>query len=92
MKYRCLTCGRGFTRPNHLKVHMMVNTGEKPFSCTGTICSRQFSRKANMIRHRRGHERGKWDHKSGKQFKSKIEKSQEHKPDKTQVTLVETLR
>lgn len=54
-KYECQYCGKGFTRPSSLKIHVHSHTGERPFSCTFDGCNRTFSVQSNMRRHARTH-------------------------------------
>ncbi|KAI9572150.1 hypothetical protein HD554DRAFT_2015430, partial [Boletus coccyginus] len=55
LKYECDYCGKGFTRPSSLKIHLNSHTGEKPFTCTFQGCGRSFSVLSNMRRHARVH-------------------------------------
>ncbi|KAN0090911.1 hypothetical protein V8E55_004477 [Tylopilus felleus] len=55
LKYECDYCGKGFTRPSSLKIHLNSHTGEKPFVCTFEGCGRSFSVLSNMRRHARVH-------------------------------------
>ncbi|KIJ67939.1 hypothetical protein HYDPIDRAFT_148064 [Hydnomerulius pinastri MD-312] len=55
LKYECDYCGKGFTRPSSLKIHLNSHTGEKPFVCTFDGCGRSFSVLSNMRRHARVH-------------------------------------
>ncbi|KAF4620430.1 hypothetical protein D9613_000393 [Agrocybe pediades] len=54
-KYECEYCGKGFTRPSSLKIHLNSHTGEKPFVCPFEGCGRSFSVLSNMRRHTRVH-------------------------------------
>ncbi|THH19957.1 hypothetical protein EW146_g1308 [Bondarzewia mesenterica] len=54
-KYECSYCGKGFTRPSSLKIHLHSHTGERPYVCTVEGCGRTFSVQSNMRRHARTH-------------------------------------
>ncbi|KAJ7647101.1 hypothetical protein FB45DRAFT_188943 [Roridomyces roridus] len=54
-KYECSYCGKGFSRPSSLKIHLNSHTGEKPFVCPVEGCGRSFSVLSNMRRHARVH-------------------------------------
>ncbi|KAI0062907.1 hypothetical protein BV25DRAFT_1824957 [Artomyces pyxidatus] len=54
-KYECTYCGKGFTRPSSLKIHLHSHTGERPYACTFEGCDRTFSVQSNMRRHARTH-------------------------------------
>ncbi|KAI0699257.1 hypothetical protein BC835DRAFT_1268071 [Cytidiella melzeri] len=54
-RYECNCCGKGFTRPSSLKIHMNTHTGEKPYVCPFEGCGRSFSVQSNMRRHSRVH-------------------------------------
>ncbi|XP_042901460.1 zinc finger protein 672-like isoform X5 [Parasteatoda tepidariorum] len=45
----CSTCDYSTWNKAHLKRHMAVHTGEKPFACP--VCGRRFSLKWNMKSH-----------------------------------------
>ncbi|KAI0374013.1 hypothetical protein BV20DRAFT_936602 [Pilatotrama ljubarskyi] len=57
-RYECTYCGKGFTRPSSLKIHLNTHTGDKPFTCPYEGCGRSFSVQSNMRRHARVHTRG----------------------------------
>ena len=48
-RYICKTCGKGFTRPSHLKIHERIHTGLRPFVCS--FCNRSFNQKGNLKSH-----------------------------------------
>ncbi|KIK99057.1 hypothetical protein PAXRUDRAFT_823158 [Paxillus rubicundulus Ve08.2h10] len=64
-KYECDYCGKGFTRPSSLKIHLNSHTGEKPFVCTFEGCGRSFSVLSNMRRHARVHTEVAGRHQEG---------------------------
>lgn len=55
-KVICLFCLRKFWSAEDLRRHVRTHTGDRPFSCD--ICSRRFSLKHSMLRHRRKHDSG----------------------------------
>ncbi|THD23680.1 Early growth response protein [Fasciola hepatica] len=52
-KHVCPDCGKRFTRPDELKRHHRIHTGDKPFSCK--YCPRSFSRSDHLRTHTRSH-------------------------------------
>lgn len=48
-------CGWSFKRYEHLKRHMLVHTGERPFVCHFPGCGKSFSRSDNFHAHSRTH-------------------------------------
>ncbi|KAI0320907.1 hypothetical protein OF83DRAFT_1052169 [Amylostereum chailletii] len=57
-RYECSYCGKGFTRPSSLRIHLHSHTGERPYACTFEGCDRTFSVQSNMRRHARTHTQG----------------------------------
>ncbi|XP_053382584.1 early growth response protein 1-like isoform X2 [Mercenaria mercenaria] len=48
-KFICPVCNKGFTRPNHVTIHMQRHTGERPFECH--ICGKKLSRMSTLREH-----------------------------------------
>ncbi|KAI5449862.1 hypothetical protein NCC49_003978 [Naganishia albida] len=54
-RYTCDHCGKSFSRPSSLKIHIYSHTGEKPYKCTWQNCTRSFSVQSNLKRHAKVH-------------------------------------
>lgn len=54
--YFCSYCSKNFKRPDQLKRHEKIHTGEKPHQCA--ICGRQFARTDHRNTHYKKHSNG----------------------------------
>ena len=50
LKFKCKVCNKGFAQKRVLDTHMVIHTGEKPFSCK--ICKQTFSFGTQLRRHK----------------------------------------
>ena len=52
-KFKCGTCGKGFTSNAKLRDHTNIHTGEKPYKCK--FCNACFASIGNHAMHQRSH-------------------------------------
>lgn len=50
---KCNICSREFVHSNHLRRHMSIHAGIKPFVCT--VCFHEFNQKSDLQRHEKRH-------------------------------------
>ena len=53
LKHKCTFCQYASSSPSHLKYHVMIHTGEKPFHCN--LCNKDFRQKSHLKVHLRVH-------------------------------------
>ena len=54
-KHRCVHCGKEFSFTHHLKEHIRVHTGEKPYVCKYAGCSKKFKQTGEFSAHKKTH-------------------------------------
>ncbi|KAJ3372642.1 hypothetical protein GGF31_001664 [Allomyces arbusculus] len=54
-RFICQHCQQSFKRSEHLKRHLRVHTGERPFACLVPGCAKTFSRTDNLAQHMKIH-------------------------------------
>lgn len=58
----CIFCQKDFSSKSALQDHMLIHSGEKPFSCN--LCEKRFNKKGNLNRHLNTHG-GEKEHQCG---------------------------
>lgn len=58
-RYRCAYpgCATPFKRPEHLRRHAKIHTGEREYQCDVEVCRKRFSRSDNLKQHRTLHQK-----------------------------------
>ena len=51
--FKCKICGEDFVTLQPLKLHSLVHTGEKPFHCKITNCTRSFNNSGTLYKHKK---------------------------------------
>lgn len=56
-RYHCCYpgCDKSYSKPSHVKTHMLYHTGETPHECPWEGCGRRFKRSDELVRHKRIH-------------------------------------